>query len=336
MGAPAVSVLLPVRDAMPYLSETLDSLRAQTFEDFEVLVHDDGSRDRSLACARAVAAEDGRFHVEAGEPLGVVAAANALASRARADLFVRIDGDDLAVPERLAATAAFADAHREVGLFGSLVRYFPREGLGPGMRRYEDWINGVRTHEAIVRDRFVELPLAQPSWALRREVFERLGGYRDGPFPEDYEFFLRAVEAGVQFAKVPEVLLRWREHEARTIYNDPRFGLDRFFDLKMRFLLPRLRRAGRALAVVGGGPDAKRWARRLRDEGLDVRYLVDVDPRRIGQTVHGARVLAYDDIARTRDCFLLVALGRAGGREEARRQLVDAGFAEERDFLCVQ
>lgn len=336
MGAPAVSVLLPVRDALRFLPEALASLRAQTLGDFEVLVQDDGSRDGSLECAREAAAGDPRLRVEAGPLRGLVPALNRAASRASGRLFVRMDADDVAAPERLERLAAFARARPEVGLFGSRVRYFPREGLGAGMARYEAWLNGLLTHEQIVRDRFVECPLAHPSWALRREAFERLGGYREGPFPEDYEFFLRAAAAGVRFEKRPEVLLHWREHGGRMCRNDPRFASERFLDLKLHFLLRELGTHGRPLAIVGAGADAKRWARRLQARGREVRYFVDVDPRRIGQRVHGARVLAYGEIERAAGCFALVALGRAGARDEARRLLALGGLVEERDFLCVQ
>ena len=335
-AAPAVSVVLPVHNAMPFLPRALRALQEQTFEDFEVVLHDDGSDDGSREVAQAVAAKDGRFRVASEPRRGVVHATNEATARARGALLVRCDADDVSASMRLACLVRAAEERPEVGFFASRTRFFPRAVVRDGMRHYEAWINGVLSHEDVVRERFVELPLAQPSWALRREVFDRLGGYREGPFPEDYDFFLRAVEAGVRFHKLDAVLVAWREGAHRTSRNDPRYGLDRFLELKVRHLASFLDRLGRPVAVVGAGPDGKRLARRLGEAGVAPQWFVDVHPRRLGQVIHGAEVVGYDALARLEDAFLLAAVGQRGARDEVRRLLAEAGRREGEDFLCAQ
>lgn len=333
---PRLSVLLPVRDAAETLEPTLASLQAQTHTDFEVLVQDDGSRDRSEEIARRFAAGDPRFRLEQQPPRGIVAALNAAAKRARGPLLVRMDADDLAHPDRLGDLLAFADTHPDVAFFASRVRYVPREGLSAGMLRYEGWINGLLTHEAMHRDRFVECPLPHPAWAIRRDTFDALGGYREGDFPEDYDLFLRAATAGVRFGKVDRCLLDWRDHPARMSRTSQRFTLDRFFALKVEYLTPLLAERKRDVAVIGGGKHGKRWVRALAAEGLHVPYLMDTKAARQGQTIHGAQVLDGTALDAVRDAFLLVALGRPGARDLMRTTLDAAGLVEETDYLCVQ
>jgi len=335
-AAPPVSVVLPVRDGEAFLGETLDSLAAQTYPDFEIVVQDDGSTDGTADLLRAAQRRDDRITVGTGTCQGVALAANEACRRARGSLLVRIDGDDLARPERIACLVALAAEHPEAGFFASRVRFFPREAVGPGTAHYEAWLNALLTHEQIHAARFVEYPMPNPSVALRRAVFEGLGGYRQGPFPEDYDFFLRAASAGVCFAKHPDVLLDWREGAHRTTKHDPRYGLDRFHALKVEHLTPWLRRLGRPLAVVGGGRDGKRWARSLREVGLAPRWFVDVHPARIGQDILGARVVGYDDLSQLDGAFFLAAVGRKGARDQVRAALAAAGRHEERDMLCVQ
>ncbi len=335
-AAPPVSVVLPVRDGAAYLAETLRSLGAQTYADFEVVVVDDGSTDDTAAIVRTCAREDERIRLAAGPAAGVAHAANEAARLACGDLLVRIDGDDLARPERIASLLALADEHPEAGVLASRVRFFPREGLGAGMRHYEAWLNGLLTHADIHASRFVEYPLPNPTVAIRRHVFEQLGGYRQGPFPEDYDFFLRAAAAGVVFAKHPAVLIDQREGDHRTTKRDPRYGLDRFHALKVEYLAPILRGMGRAIAIVGAGPDGKRWAKSLRAADLSPRWFVDVHPGRIGSEIQGARVIAYEDLAEAEGAYVLAAVGRKGAREQVRASLEAAGLLEERDYLCVQ
>ncbi len=333
---PPVSVVLPVRDAEAFLAETLASLRDQTFPDFEVVIHDDGSRDATREIVGSVMAVDARFRLSEGPGEGVAIAANRACEAARADLLVRIDGDDLARPERLERLVELAAEHPEVGFFGSRVRFFPREAVGPGTQHYEAWLNGLLSHEDILVNRYVEYPVPNPTVALRRGVFDQLGGYRQGPFPEDYDFFLRAVAAGVRFLKHPDVLLDQREGEHRTTRSDPRYGLDRFHTLKVEQLVPELEKLGRPVAVVGAGPDGKRWACSLTAAGRPPTWFVDVHPRRIGQMIHGAQVLGYDEIDQATDAFFLGAVGAKGGRDQVRDALSSAGLVEADDFLCVQ
>lgn len=312
----AVSVLLPVRDAAPFLAEALDSLRRQTFEDLEILVHDDGSTDDSRSIARRAAQEDSRIRLETGSPRGIVHALNALAARAGGDLFVRMDADDVSAPTRVERLVEAARARPAASFFASRVRYVPRAGLSEGVLRYETWINALLDHESIVRERFVECPLPHPAWAIRRETLERLGGWADGPFPEDYELFLRAVDLGIRFHKVDEVLLDWREGDHRLSRTSPRFSRAAFFELKARHLVPFLAATGRPVVVFGTGPAGKRWTKRLREGGLEVD--------------------ATDGVHANPEAFVIGTCGTPEGREKTRRDLDAAGLVEGADYLCVQ
>ena len=334
---PALSVVLPVRNARPFLRDALRSLQAQDFEDFEVLLQDDGSDDGSQHIASDEFARwDERFQLEIGPPRGVVAAANRAAARASAPLLVRMDADDISTPDRLGKVHAFAQDHPDIGYFGSRIRYFPRENVGPGTAHYEAWINGLVSPEEIWRDRFVEYPLPHPSTAVRASLFRELGGYRNGFFPEDYDLFLRAAAQGTRFGKLPDVLLEWREGAHRTTRHDGRYGLEAFRALKAEHLLPLLSALGRPVGLVGAGPDGKAWAKALRAQGVSADCFLDVHPGRIGNEIQGLPVFAYDDLSRLRDHFFLVAVGQKGARAEVRAALTAGGLVEEQDFLCVQ
>lgn len=332
---PAVSVVMPVRDGAATLEAALASLAAQTFTDFEVVIHDDGSKDATAEILEAWAYDDARLRFASHSARGIVAGLNGALARSRAPLLVRMDADDTCHPERLAALVEAAGAHPEADFFASLVEYGPPDAVGEGMRRYEAWLNDTYTHRAIVRDRFVELPLLHPSWALRRRLWERVGPYREGPFPEDYEWFLRAVAAGARFHKVPRVLYTCTESPTRTSWTDTRCSLEAFRGLKADVLRPRLLDESRGIGVIGGGKDAKRWVRALQARGIAVSLRVDT--RVVDRSAtEGPQVVSWEHLPSHDAVFLLVALGRRERREAARASLEARGFAEDRDFLCVQ
>jgi hypothetical protein len=169
---------------------------------------------------------------------------------------------------------------------------------------------------------------------MRREALAAAGGYREGPWPEDYDLWLRHHAAGWKLAKVPATLLRWRQHPRRVTVTDPRCALDRFDALKGRYLGPRVARAGRPLAVWGAGKTGKRIGRALRDNGVPPELYVDIDPRKIGRLARGAPVVAPAELPLGR-YTVVVAVGARGAREVVRGRLDAAGFVEGEDYVCA-
>ena len=334
---PTVSVLMPVRDAASTLAEALDSLAAQTLEAWELVAVDDGSQDGTLELLYAAAARDPRVRVLARPAEGIVAALNAGLCAVRAPLVARMDGDDLCHPERLEAQVALLAERPDLGLAGCLVECFPADRITDGMRRYEAWLNSLVEPEDIARERLVEAPLVHPSVVVRRGVLERVGGYRQGPFPEDYDLWLRLHEAGVRMAKVPRVLLRWRDGDGRLTRTDARYGRDVFVPLKVQHLVATFLAGHREVQIWGAGPDGKQWRPALSAAGVRVARFFDVDPRKIGGRVgREVPVVWWEQVTAHRGTPLLGAVGAKGARGQIREALSERGFREGEDFLFVQ
>lgn len=311
------------------------SLEAQTDPAFEVLAVDDGSRDGTRELLEAWARRDPRVRVLGQGPLGIVPALELARRRARGTFLARMDADDVADPRRLAAQRAFLEGHPRVAACGSRVRYFPRRGLGRGARRYERWINATSTPEEVSREVFVECPLAHPSFFLRAAAVAAVGGYRDMGWPEDYDLVLRLWGAGHALANVPEVLLHWREGPERLSRTHPTYALEAFVRCKVHHLRETLLRGGRPAAVWGAGPVGKAFARVLLAEGTPLAAFVEVDPRKIGQAIHGAPVLDTPGGLALEGVLHLAAVGQPGGRATLRGLLSGAGLREGRDFTAV-
>ncbi len=332
---PRVSILLPCRDAAPYLTAAIASLRGQTFDDFEVLALDDGSRDATFAELFTWAQQDHRVRVMQTHGRGLVPALATGLSAARGEYVARMDADDVAAPTRLEKQVALLDAEEDLAACGSLIEYFPEDVVQNGARRYADWINGLRDPDTIARDIFVECPVPHPTLVIRRSVLTAVGGYRERGWPEDYDLMLRLWAAGYRIGKVPEVLLRWRESHDRLSRVDARYAPEAFRRLKVHFLLRTLL-AGREGAVVwGAGPVGKEFARELRRQGGRVVAFVDLDPRKLGQEIHGAPVIDPDEVDRHRDALAVAAVGQTGARAEIRADLAERGWVEMWDFCAV-
>ena len=128
-----------------------------------------------------------------------------------------------------------------------------------GMQRYADWVNSLNTGADIDRELLVESPLVHPAATMRVEAVRAIGGYRSGPFPEDYDLWLRLRRAGWRLARVPEVLVHMSDHNGRlTRTTQGTRGAPFRISSNVGWLLaprrrPRLWRYGVPDAAVGHG-----------------------------------------------------------------------------------
>lgn len=206
MKTPRISVVLPVFNGEDFLAEAMDSVLGQTFHDFEVLVIDDASTDRSVAVAEHF--RDDRIRlVRHDRNRRLPATLNHGLDLARGEFVARMDADDVCRPDRFAQQVAFLDSHPDVVICGTWVRLF-----GAGAER-------VRTYpvspDAVETFRFFHCPFAHPTVMVRRTWLEerRLRYDPAAVAVEDFDLWTRLLPSA-RGANLPATLLRYRLHGA--------------------------------------------------------------------------------------------------------------------------
>jgi glycosyltransferase involved in cell wall biosynthesis len=337
MADPRVSVLLPVRNGGAWLETALGSLARQTLTDHEVVAVDDGSTDGSGALLDRRADDDPRVRVVHQRASGLVSALNRGLELCRAPLVARMDADDISHPRRLELQTALLDERPEVGVASCMVHHFPRRKVGRGFRLYENWINGLKTHGEMLRERFVESPVAHPSVVVRREVLDGAGGWRNTIWPEDYDLWLRLFESGVVFAKSEHRLFFWREHGDRLTRTDPRYSVPGFLRCKAHYLARGPLARVPSVILWGAGQTGRRLSKLLLGEGVDIDRVVDIDPAKIGGTLRGIPVISPEELSDRvgSDSVVLAAVASRGARDLIRAELKKLNLIEGRGFWCV-
>ena len=197
-----VSVVMPVYNKAAFLKEAVESILSGTFSDLELIAVDDKSTDESLSILHAMT--DPRLRIiELSVNQGPAGAANAGLDAARGEYIVRMDADDVAVPDRLALQVAFMDRHPEVGASGGQLQLFGGE-VG-------SW-NFPLSPEACSAQLLFGVPISQGASILRRTVVERHGLRYDPTWPrvgEDWLFWVRMAQY-TQFANISDVLIHYR------------------------------------------------------------------------------------------------------------------------------
>jgi len=331
---PRISILMPVRNEAAYLPAALSSLARQSCRSWELVVVDDGSSDNTPAILADAARNDDRIRVIRQEGDGLVSALNNGLAACRAPLLARMDGDDICHPRRMELQSAYLDLHPDTGLVACNFRHFPRTSLKQGMLSYETWQNALAGHDLIIRDLFIESPLVHPSIMTRRRLIEEAGGYCNNGWAEDYDLWLRMAESGVRFARLQHTLFFWRDHPERATRTMSEYSAEAFRSCKLHYLRRGFLKDTKSVIIAGAGLEGRAWQRQLTDAGISVSCWVDVDPRKIGRSLHGAPVVSTDHLLTLQD-KILVAIGVRGAREQFRELVKPLALQEGLDFICV-
>lgn len=328
---PSVSVLMPVRDAPATVAAAVESVRGQSFAGWELVIVDDGSQPATEALLQRLAAQDARIVLLRQPALGIATALDRGCEACRGEFVARMDADDVMDARRLELQRAFLMEKRDHGLVSCRVRF---GGTEAGYAAHVDWVNTLMDHGAMSLRRFVEAPVAHPSVTFRRELIAQHGGYRHGDFPEDYELWLRWLEAGVRFGKVDAELLTWNDPPQRLSRTDGRYSVEAFYAMKGLYLRRWLGQhaAGRDIWLWGAG----RVTRRRFDSlsGL-ITGFIDVDVAKRGLHRDGRVVRLAEELPERERSFILAGVGARGAREAISAHLQERGWEEGRDFLLV-
>jgi hypothetical protein len=270
---PRVSVLMPVRNGLPWLREALESLASQTFGDFELLVLEDGSSDGTAEFLAEW--RDDRMRVIRTRGVGMAAALNLGLDAASAPLVARHDADDVSAPVRLDAQVKYLTSRTDIGVLATVADYIDAQGGTVD----NDWVSTVRKQHdvALTPEQIAELMpltccLTHGSVMARTTVLRAAGGYRRNIWPvEDYDLWLRLLP-DTRIAKLPERLYRYRVHDAQLSAHVREQQLIEALSAKFRYVrrvCPQLPTPAQ-LVVVGAGRGADCYRALASSHGFQI------------------------------------------------------------------
>jgi glycosyltransferase involved in cell wall biosynthesis len=202
-----------VRNVDRFLGEAIESILGQTFKEFEFIIVDFGSTDRSKAIILEYQGKDSRIKFHPIPPCGLGEARNAAGFLAQGRYIAIMDADDIAVRDRLTWQIDFMEKHPEVGVLGGAVEYITcSQEVNDAADRVPP-IAAFPVEDREIRASLYRCPFWQPTVLLRTEAFASVGGYRPAFAPaEDYDLWLRIGER-FQLANLERVVLKYRIHQ---------------------------------------------------------------------------------------------------------------------------
>jgi glycosyltransferase involved in cell wall biosynthesis len=202
-----IDVVIPAYNAAGTISETIDSLRKQTFAGIRIIVVDDGSTDGTPAILAELVREDTRIHVVTKANDGIVEARNDGLRACTAEFIACLDADDTAFPLRLERQLNYLREHPGCVALGGAVEHMDERGATlSGLHQ-----PGPPSAADPARTPAQEPYLVQSTLMMRRSAVEAVGGYRHVPNSEDSDLFWRLADVG-ELVNLPETLGRYRVH----------------------------------------------------------------------------------------------------------------------------
>lgn len=201
-----ISVLIGIYNCAPWLQQALDSLYAQTYQDFKIILCDDGSGDSTYAVASENAAAHSNILLLRNEKnMGLNFTLNRCLEYADTEYCARMDGDDISLPERFQQELSFLDAHPQYAIVSTPMIYFDEQG---------DFRSGKGRGEVRARDFLRGSPICHAPCMVRTEALKKVGGYAVDERllrVEDYDLWFRMYAAGYKAYNLEQPLYRMRD-----------------------------------------------------------------------------------------------------------------------------
>ncbi len=302
--------------------------------DFECILIDNNSNSKTRIIAENQLKTDPRFQLISEPQQGVVYASNAGSAIAQGAYITRMDADDWAYPNRLEEQVRFLDNNPDYDVVSGLVEYVGHHQNTKGFARYVNWVNSICSDEQIKVSRFIESPIVNPTAMWRKTCADKHGMYQNGDFPEDYELWLRWMNAGVRIHKLPIKVLKWFDSDNRLTRTHPIYSDDAFYKIKTQYLAKHLQQNNPhhpQVAIWGASRISRNRAGLLKAYGVEVCAYIDIKKTR----QLDKDIIYYEDIPTASQMFILVYMKHEIIRMEICHFLQSRGYIEGKHFLLL-
>lgn len=332
MQAPLISILIPFKNTAEYLPECLDSILAQSYSHWELVIVDDHSTDISCSIVADYAKKDARITLYKNEGSGIIEALRMAFSNSTGAFITRMDSDDIMSLNKLEVLSKSLKAHGRQHIALGLVKYFSEYGLGEGYSNYEKWLNALTKSGQNYSEIFKECVIPSPCWMIHREDLIACNAFDEDRYPEDYDLTFRFYESGYKCIPCDELLHYWRDYATRTSRIDPHYEQNYFLDLKLFYFLKLNYDKARPLVIWGAGSKGKNIARLLVENGTPFHWICD-NPNKIGRHIYDQELKAFNFLESLSEPQSIITVANSTAQLEIRAYLNDHSMKSMIDFF---
>jgi glycosyltransferase involved in cell wall biosynthesis len=332
MQKPLVSILTPFKNTAAFLEECLDSIQKQTYSNWELLIVDDNSTDNSYAIVASFAATDRRIRLIKNKGEGIINALQLAYSKSSGTMVTRMDSDDVMMPNKLEVlvNGLLTNGKKHVAI--GLVSYFNANGVGPGYKRYETWLNQLTKTGKNYTEIYKECVIPSPCWLVYKDDLDACGAFSPQIYPEDYDLTFRFYKYGYTCIPCNEVIHKWRDYSTRTSRTHVHYAQNHFTTLKVRHFLDIDYNPNKNLVIWGAGTKGKLMARLFLEANIPFYWICD-NPNKIGKSIYGKTMLDFKALSEIDVPQSLITVANPKAQEEIRAFLNKLNLKPFADYI---
>lgn len=326
---------MAAKNAEEWIADCLQSIVEQTEQNWELLVVDDYSNDRTARIIQEYVKEDSRIHYLLNEADGIIPALQMAYAHSKGNFIHRMDADDLMPSNKLKLLKQRLVEVGKGNLITAKVKYFSAEGLSDGYLQYEKWLNELCDQNNHWDELFKECVIPSPCWMVYRSDFETCGGFNSAIYPEDYDLVFRFYRSGLKVVSCPEVLHLWRDHAQRSSRTQEHYKNNNFFAIKLHYFIQLKYNAERPLVLWGAGNNGKTLAKQLQSAGLPFTW-VSNNPNKHGKEIYDQLMESFENIVTKNSPQVLITVAQRNAKKEIRAFLKKQKLNEGNDYFFLR
>ncbi len=318
---PLVSIIMAVKDTEPYLHACLDSIIAQTYENWELIAVNDHSSDNSPQILKAYAEKDLRIKVYHSKGQLLIPALQEAYKHAKGTLLNRMDSDDKMPDYKIEILVDEWKKYGKGHVIAGGTEHFVDDGeVGDGFRQYEAWINEIAKKGIHYQEIYKECVIPSHSWMVHRHDFDRVGAFDPDVYPEDYDLCFRFYRNRLKVIGLNKVLHHWRDRSDRISRTWDCYKDNRYFELKLRYFYELDRDKGRPFVLWGAGKNGKDMAKLVLKKGDTLHWVCD-NQKKIGKHIYGVLMQDFNSIPQLSNPQIIVVVSSPEGKIQIKNQL---------------
>lgn len=332
MSKSLISIVTPFKNTESFLSECLQSILNQTHVNWELVIVDDGSTDKSFSIVEQFANLDKRIKLHRNPGIGIIDALQHAFSKSSGNYITRMDSDDIMVPNKLKVMHANLERYGKGHLAIGQVQYFRENGISDGYANYETWLNNLTESGSNYSEIYKECVIPSPCWMLHREDFIDCEGFNPIIYPEDYDLAFRFYKHNFKCIPCSEILHLWRDYSTRTSRTHEHYAQNYFLEIKVNYFLELNYQSSQPLVIWGAGKKGKTVAKLLDERNIPFHWICD-NPKKTGKDIYNVRLQPVKFIETLINPQCLITVANKEEQKIITKQLHTMGLKPALDYF---
>ena len=329
---PLVSIIMAAKDTAIYLHGCLDSILAQTYQNWELIAVNDHSTDETPKIIQEYAAKDSRIRFFNSDGHKLIPTLQEGYTQAKGILINRMDSDDKMPDYKLEVLVKEWLKYGKGTIIAGGTEHFVDEGeVGDGFLKYENWLNKVAQTNTHYQEIYKECVIPSHCWIIHKDDFDAAGAFDPVVYPEDYDLCFRFYRMGLKVIGIDKILHFWRDRSNRISRTWEEYKDNRYFDLKLRYFYELDRDRSRPLVLWGAGRNGKDMAKKLQTHDDQFHWVCD-NEQKIGKDIYGIKMQHFNDVENLVNPQIMIVVSSPAGKREIEDILTKWGKKPVSDY----